>query len=70
MIKAVTGVVQRDAGIVRLDGAEIMPENAEEAVKAGIATVFQEVNLLPNLTSPRTSFSAGSPPASDCVRDG
>jgi galactofuranose transport system ATP-binding protein len=49
LIKAVTGVVQRDAGTVRLDGVEIMPRDSEGAVKAGIATVYQEVNLLPNL---------------------
>src|SRR5258708_18870862 len=49
LIKAVTGVVQRDAGTVRLDGVEIMPRDSDDAVKAGIATVYQEVNLLPNL---------------------
>ena len=56
LIKAVTGVVQRDAGTVMLDGVEIMPRDAEEAVKLGIATVYQEVNLLPNLNVAENLF--------------
>ena len=70
LIKAVTGVVQRDAGIVRLDGAEIMPRNAEEAVKAGIATVYQEVNLLPNLTVAENLYLGRQPTRFGLVRDG
>ena len=70
LIKAVTGVVQRDAGIVRLDGAEIMPGNAEEAVKAGIATVYQEVNLLPNLNVAENLYLGRQPTRFGLVRDG
>jgi galactofuranose transport system ATP-binding protein len=70
LIKTVTGVVQRDAGIVWLDGAEIMPENAEEAVKAGIATVFQEVNLLPNLNVAENLYLGRQPTRFGLVRDG
>jgi galactofuranose transport system ATP-binding protein len=70
LIKAVTGVVQRDAGIVRLDGAEIRPGNAEEAVKVGIATVFQEVNLLPNLTVAENLYLGRQPTRFGLVRDG
>jgi simple sugar transport system ATP-binding protein len=50
LIKVVTGVVLRDAGTVRLDGAEIAPRSPDAALKTGIATVYQEVNVLPNLT--------------------
>jgi monosaccharide-transporting ATPase len=70
LIKAVTGVVQRDAGIVKLDGAEIMARNAEEAVKAGIATVYQEVNLLPNLTVADNLYLGRQPTRFGLVRDG
>lgn len=70
LIKAVTGVVQRDAGTVRLDGVEIMPRNSEEAVKAGIATVYQEVNLLPNLTVAENLFLGRQPTRFGLVRDG
>ena len=43
----------RDAGIVRLDGEEVAPRSAKAALQAGIATVYQEVNLLPNLSVAR-----------------
>jgi monosaccharide-transporting ATPase len=70
LIKAVTGVVQRDAGTVRLDGVEIMPRDSEEAVKAGIATVYQEVNLLPNLTVAENLYLGRQPTRFGMVRDG
>ncbi len=69
LIKAVTGVVQRDAGTVKLDGVEIMPRDAEEAVKLGIATVYQEVNLLPNLTVDENLFLGRQPTRFGLVRD-
>src|SRR5260370_22132822 len=50
LIKAVTGVLARDAGVVRLDGVDIAPPSAKAALDAGIATVYQEGNLLPNLS--------------------
>jgi galactofuranose transport system ATP-binding protein len=69
LIKAVTGVVQRDAGTVMLDGVEIMPRDSEEAVKLGIATVYQEVNLLPNLTVAENLFLGRQPTRFGLVRD-
>jgi galactofuranose transport system ATP-binding protein len=70
LIKAVTGVVQRDAGTVSLDGVEIMPRDSEEAVKAGIATVYQEVNLLSNLNVAENLFLGRQPTRFGLVRDG
>jgi monosaccharide-transporting ATPase len=70
LIKAVTGIVQRDAGTVKLEGVEIMPRDSEEAVKAGIATVYQEVNLLPNLTVAENLFLGRQQTRFGLVRDG
>jgi monosaccharide-transporting ATPase len=70
LIKAVTGVVQRDAGTVRLDGVEIMPRDSEGAVKAGIATVYQEVNLLPNLNVAENLYLGRQPTRFGLVRNG
>src|SRR5215813_1713949 len=50
LIKVITGVLSRDAGIIRLQGREIAPRSTREALDVGIATVYQEVNLLPNLS--------------------
>ena len=67
LIKVVTGVLARDAGVVRLDGVEIAPRSAKAALDAGIATVYQEVNLLPNLSVAQNLLSR---PAADALRRG
>ena len=46
---------------MRLDGAEIAPRSPDAALKAGIATVYQEVNLLPNLTVAQNLFLGRQP---------
>jgi simple sugar transport system ATP-binding protein len=61
LIKLVTGVVTRDGGTVRLDGVEIAPRSADAAQQAGIATVYQEVNLLPNLSVAQNLFLGRQP---------
>ncbi|MDP5305864.1 sugar ABC transporter ATP-binding protein [Paracoccus spongiarum] len=50
LIKCLTGAYRRDAGTVTLDGARIDPASTREAQILGIGTVYQEVNLLANLT--------------------
>ncbi len=50
LIKCLTGAYRRDQGVLRLNGAEIDPRDTMEAQDLGIGTVYQEVNLLPNLT--------------------
>ena len=50
LIKCLTGAYRRDDGAVLLDGATIDPRDTFEAQGLGIGTVYQEVNLLPNLT--------------------
>ena len=50
LIKVLTGVHPADAGEIRLDGRPIRPRTPKEAERAGISTVYQEVNLVPSLT--------------------
>lgn len=50
LVKVLTGAYRRDAGTMRLDGAEAAPRTVAEAQALGIGTVYQEVNLLENLT--------------------
>ncbi|WP_042245103.1 sugar ABC transporter ATP-binding protein [Paracoccus sp. PAMC 22219] len=50
LIKCLTGAYRRDGGTVTLDGAPIDPRSTLQAQELGIGTVYQEVNLLPNLT--------------------
>ena len=69
LIKAVTGVFPRDAGIVRLGGAEVAPRSAKAAVDAGIATVYQEVNLLLNLSVAQNLYLGRQPTRFGLVRE-
>lgn len=50
LIKCLTGAYLRDGGTVTLEGVPIDPRSTLEAQELGIGTVYQEVNLLPNLT--------------------
>jgi monosaccharide-transporting ATPase len=50
LIKTMTGVHPQDAGSIQLDGKEIRPHSPADAVRLGISTVYQEVNLVPNLS--------------------
>ncbi|HEV7436984.1 MAG TPA: sugar ABC transporter ATP-binding protein [Pseudorhizobium sp.] len=61
LIKILTGVYSRDAGTVRLDGSDIEPGNVGEAQELGIGTVYQEVNLLENLTVAENLFLGRQP---------
>ncbi|MFN7056911.1 sugar ABC transporter ATP-binding protein [Hyphomonas sp.] len=50
LIKVLTGVYPRDDGDMQLGGAALSPRSVADAQAAGISTVYQEVNLLPNLS--------------------
>jgi simple sugar transport system ATP-binding protein len=50
LIKVMTGVYPADAGTIELEGRPIAPSGPLEAQRLGIATVYQEVNLCPNLS--------------------
>jgi monosaccharide-transporting ATPase len=50
LIKALTGVHAPDAGEIRLAGAPVSFASPAQAQDAGIATVYQEVNLCTNLS--------------------
>ncbi|AXS42532.1 sugar ABC transporter ATP-binding protein [Breoghania sp. L-A4] len=50
LIKVLSGVVQPDSGTIELDGHPVHFANPTEANAAGIACIFQELSLLPDLT--------------------
>ncbi|MCX7683034.1 MAG: sugar ABC transporter ATP-binding protein [Anaerolineae bacterium] len=50
LIKVLTGVEKPDAGHIILDGEEVRVRSPLHAQELGITTVYQEVNLCPNLT--------------------
>jgi len=61
LIKILTGVYHRDSGSIFLEGGEISPTNVGEAQALGIGTVYQEVNLLENLTVAENLFLGRQP---------
>ncbi|UNK40289.1 sugar ABC transporter ATP-binding protein (plasmid) [Shinella sp. H4-D48] len=61
LIKCLTGAYRRDGGRILLDGTEVDPHNTLEAQKLGIGTVYQEVNLLANLTVAENLFLGRQP---------
>lgn len=50
LIKVLTGVEELDTGDIALCGKKIQPRSTQQAQEEGISTVYQEVNLCPNLT--------------------
>ncbi|HQL95856.1 MAG TPA: ATP-binding cassette domain-containing protein, partial [Candidatus Hydrogenedentes bacterium] len=50
LMKWITGALQLDAGTVVLNGREVRFSNPAEAQRAGIRTVYHEIDLLPNLS--------------------
>ena len=58
LIKVLTGVYSKDAGTIHLDGVEgeVIIRSPQDAQKAGISTVYQEITLCPNLTVAENMF--------------
>ncbi len=61
LIKCLTGVHRMDAGTILLEAKPIRPSNTQEAQRLGISTVYQEVNLCPNLTVAENIFIGRQP---------
>ena len=50
LIKVMAGVVQPDSGRLRMEGQPVTFRNPAAATEAGIACIFQELSLIPDLT--------------------
>jgi monosaccharide-transporting ATPase len=61
LIKVLTGVLPSSGGEIHLDGQAIHPASPLEAQKLGISTVYQEVNLCPNLSVAENVFAGRYP---------
>jgi len=69
LIKVLTGVESLQAGDLTLGGERIRPASTLEAQRLGISTVYQEVNLCPNL-SVAENIHAGRQPLKPWSRGG
>ena len=61
LIKIVSGVYQPDTGDMTLDGRAVHFNNPREAQRAGIATIYQELGLYPELSVAENIFMGHAP---------
>ncbi|HEU4382088.1 MAG TPA: sugar ABC transporter ATP-binding protein [Anaeromyxobacteraceae bacterium] len=61
LVKVLTGVHEPDSGEMLLEGKAIRPDSPFAAQKLGISTVYQEVNLCPNLSVAENMFIGRQP---------
>ncbi|MCX5047908.1 MULTISPECIES: sugar ABC transporter ATP-binding protein [unclassified Streptomyces] len=61
LIKVLTGVYSLDGGTITLDGKTVLFGSPLQAQQAGISTVYQEVNLCPNLSVAENIFIGREP---------
>lgn len=61
LIKVLTGVHDFEAGTITMAGANIINKSPQDAQSHGISTVYQEVNLCPNLSVAENLFIGREP---------
>lgn len=61
LIKVLTGVLPASSGQMRLAGQAVWPDSPLAAQRLGISTVYQEVNLCPNLSVAENIFAGRYP---------
>jgi rhamnose transport system ATP-binding protein len=61
LIKIASGVYRPDAGAIRVDGREVRFAGPQEAQAVGIATVYQELLLFPDLSVAENIFLGHAP---------
>ena len=61
LIKIISGVHRPDLGSIRIDGREVAFASPLEAQRAGIATIYQELLLFPELTVAENIFMGHAP---------
>ena len=68
LIKILSGALEPDAGSMTFDGRAYRPRDPQQAIRAGISTIYQELNLLP-LLSVAANITLGKEPARGGVLD-
>ncbi|MDT8298020.1 MAG: sugar ABC transporter ATP-binding protein, partial [Spirochaetaceae bacterium] len=56
LIKVMTGLYEKDAGQITIDGEAIHFRSPQDAQNFGIGTVYQEISLCPNLSVAENTF--------------
>lgn len=61
LIKIITGIYEKDEGTMQFDGREVNFQNVKQAQDAGISTIYQELNLIPQLSVAENLFLGRQP---------
>ncbi len=56
LVKVMTGVYEKDAGTIAIEGKAVHFKSPQEAQNSGIGTVYQEITLCPNLSVAENMF--------------
>ena len=56
LMKILSGVYQADEGTIEIEGKPVAFQNTRESVRGGVGLVFQELNLVPSLTTTENAF--------------
>ncbi len=70
LMKVLAGVYQPDTGTIELDGQPVTFSHPVQAQRAGLATVFQEFNLLPERTIAENIYLGREPRSGPLVATG
>jgi len=70
LMKILSGAYGKDAGSIRIDGRESEITSPLRARELGIAMIYQEMNLVPNLTAAENIFLGREPARFGFVRRG
>jgi ABC-type sugar transport system ATPase subunit len=68
LMKILSGVYQPDGGQIVFDGNQVVLHNPRQAQGLGISIIYQEFNLMPNLSVEENVFVGREPNASKFVR--
>ncbi len=61
LIKVLTGLYSKDSGQILFDGEERNFHSPQESQRAGISTIYQEINLIPHLSVAENIFIGREP---------
>ena len=56
LIKIITGVQQEDSGEIRIDGVPVRVDSAQDAQRLGVAAIYQEPMIFPDLSVAENIF--------------
>lgn len=56
LMKILSGIYEKDAGVVKVDGKQVDFKSPKDSEEMGIAVIHQELNILPDLTVAENLF--------------